>query len=69
MSVVPVQRVTDFMAGVASADTSLPSSSYRLGVRAGPLHEVRRQLFSLVEGNHRLLHTGTRTNSWKHDNM
>lgn len=38
--VAPVQRVTDFMAGSAGQDADLPSSSYRLGVRAGPLHEV-----------------------------
>eukprot|EP00903_Cladosiphon_okamuranus_P021523 g19786.t1 len=38
--VVPVQRVTDFIAGSAGLDAGLPSSSYRLGVRAGPLHEV-----------------------------
>ena len=38
--VAPVQRVTDFIAGSAGQDADLPSSSYRLGVRAGPLHEV-----------------------------
>ncbi|CBJ28922.1 Hypothetical protein in ptb 5\'region (ORF1) [Ectocarpus siliculosus] len=38
--VVPVQRVTDFMAGSSGRDADLPSSSYRLGVRAGPLHEL-----------------------------
>lgn len=54
--VVPVQRVTDFMAATASASTSDPvtttateastvpasaiSSSYRLGVREAPLHEL-----------------------------
>ncbi|CAM9389388.1 unnamed protein product, partial [Choristocarpus tenellus] len=39
--VVPVQRVTDFLEGVDSKDDSaLPSSSYRLGVRAGPLHQL-----------------------------
>lgn len=37
--VCPVQRVTDFMMGTESAGT-LPSSSYRLGVRAAPLHEL-----------------------------
>lgn len=40
-AVVPVQRATDFMVGSAGSDVGLPSSSYRLGVRAGPLHEVR----------------------------
>ena len=41
-TVVPVQRVTDFMAGsTGRGDNALPSSSYRLGVRSGPLHEVR----------------------------
>lgn len=32
------------MAGSAGVDAELPSSSYRLGVRAGPLHEVSRLL-------------------------
>jgi len=35
---VPVQRVTDFISGVQSED--LPSSSYRLGVKSAPLHEL-----------------------------
>ena len=35
---VPVQRVTDFIEGKAS--TSAPSSSYRLGVRPSPCHEI-----------------------------
>jgi uncharacterized FAD-dependent dehydrogenase len=47
--VAPVQRVTDFMAGVTSADVTsadetaakpLPTSSYRLGVKEAPLHEL-----------------------------
>jgi uncharacterized FAD-dependent dehydrogenase len=49
--VAPVQRVTDFMAGVTSAETVtsadgetaaklLPTSSYRLGVKEAPLHEL-----------------------------
>ncbi|CAM9754198.1 unnamed protein product [Pylaiella littoralis] len=38
--VAPVQRVTDFMSGSAGLDADLPSSSYRLGVRAAPLHEL-----------------------------
>jgi uncharacterized FAD-dependent dehydrogenase len=32
--VIPVQRVTDFLAGEPSPSTGLPSSSYRLGVRS-----------------------------------
>lgn len=35
---VPVQRVTDFIAGQAS--TSAPSSSYRLNVKPSPCHEI-----------------------------
>lgn len=35
----PVQRVTDYLAGVPS-EGELPSSSYRLGVTAAPLHEL-----------------------------
>ena len=35
---VPVQRVTDFIEGRVSS--SLPSSSYRLGVHSAPLHEL-----------------------------
>ncbi|CAM9425774.1 unnamed protein product, partial [Hapterophycus canaliculatus] len=38
--VAPVQRVTDFMEGSTGLEAGLPSSSYRLGVRAGPLHEL-----------------------------
>ncbi|CAH9144510.1 unnamed protein product [Cuscuta epithymum] len=37
--VVPVQRVTDFL-GNKSSVASLPSSSYRLGVKAANLHEL-----------------------------
>ena len=36
--VVPVQRVTDFIKGVTSL--SAPSSSYRLGVKPSPVHEI-----------------------------
>jgi len=36
--VVPVQRVTDFIKGVTSV--SAPSSSYRLGVKPSPVHEI-----------------------------
>ncbi|KAL9684697.1 hypothetical protein QQ045_022138 [Rhodiola kirilowii] len=36
---VPVQTVTDFLESKLSA-TSLPPSSYRLGVKAAPLHEI-----------------------------
>lgn len=36
----PVQRVTDFLAGRAGSPSSLPSSSYRLGVTAAPLHDL-----------------------------
>jgi len=35
---VPVQRVTDFINGVAS--TSAPASSYRLGVKPAACHEI-----------------------------
>lgn len=35
---VPVQRLTDFIAGEAS--TTSPSSSYRLGVMPAPCHEI-----------------------------
>ena len=35
---VPVQRVTDFLAGQAS--TTAPPSSYRLGVQPAPCHEI-----------------------------
>lgn len=35
---VPVQRVTDFIEGVVSE--TLPSSSYRLGVKSSPCHEI-----------------------------
>jgi uncharacterized FAD-dependent dehydrogenase len=37
--VVPVQRVTDFLNGVVS-ESPLPTSSYRLGVKSAPLHEL-----------------------------
>lgn len=37
--VAPVQRVPDFLAGRLSEEP-LPSSSYRLGVRSAPLHEL-----------------------------
>ncbi|PON99348.1 FAD/NAD(P)-binding domain containing protein [Trema orientale] len=37
--VVPVQRVTDFLDGKLSV-TSVPPSSYRLGVKAAHLHEL-----------------------------
>ena len=37
--VAPAQRVTDFLEGVLSEDP-LPSSSYRLGVKSAPLHEL-----------------------------
>jgi uncharacterized FAD-dependent dehydrogenase len=40
---VPVQRLTDYLEGtvsVSSSDNSLPSSSYRLGVKSAPLHEL-----------------------------
>lgn len=36
--VVPVQRVTDFIKGIAS--TSAPPSSYRLGVKPAACHEI-----------------------------
>ena len=35
---VPVQRLTDFVNEVAS--TSAPSSSYRLGIKPSPCHEI-----------------------------
>jgi uncharacterized FAD-dependent dehydrogenase len=35
---VPVQRVTDFVIGQVS--TTVPSSSYRLGVLSAPCHEI-----------------------------
>ncbi len=35
----PVQRVSDFMEERASSG-QLPSSSYRLGVRSAPLHDL-----------------------------
>ena len=35
---VPVQRLTDFITGVAS--TSAPSSSYRLGIKPAACHEI-----------------------------
>jgi uncharacterized FAD-dependent dehydrogenase len=35
---VPVQRMTDFCQGVVS--TTIPSSSYRLGVKSAPCHEI-----------------------------
>lgn len=41
--VAPVQRVTDFLVGQMSTpdeDTGSFSSSYRMGVRAAPLHEL-----------------------------
>ncbi len=37
--VAPVQRVSDFMARRTSSG-ELPSSSYRLGVRSAPLHDL-----------------------------
>ena len=39
--VVPVQRVTDFINEIQS--TSAPSSSYRLGVKPAPCHEIYPQ--------------------------
>ncbi|MEW5304163.1 MAG: hypothetical protein WDW36_006794 [Sanguina aurantia] len=38
--VAPVQRVSDFMSGSVSPDAHLPSSSYRLGVKSAPLHNM-----------------------------
>lgn len=38
--VVPVQRVADFMAGELSSPATLPPSSYRLGIKPAPLHEL-----------------------------
>jgi len=35
---VPVQRMTDFVAGKISS--TIPSSSYRLGVKSAPCHEI-----------------------------
>ena len=35
---VPVQRVSDFVTGVTSS--SIPSSSYRLGIKSAPCHEI-----------------------------
>jgi uncharacterized FAD-dependent dehydrogenase len=35
---VPVQRMTDFVKGQVS--TTIPSSSYRLGVKSAPCHEI-----------------------------
>jgi uncharacterized FAD-dependent dehydrogenase len=35
---VPVQRVTDFVSGTVSE--TIPSSSYRLGVKSAPCHEI-----------------------------
>jgi uncharacterized FAD-dependent dehydrogenase len=35
---VPVQRMTDFVKGQVSA--TIPSSSYRLGVKSAPCHEI-----------------------------
>ena len=38
--VVPVQRVCDFQAHMPSPPSSLPTSSYRLGVKSAPLHDL-----------------------------
>eukprot|EP00611_Tribonema_gayanum_P000470 TRINITY_DN1032_c0_g1_i1.p2 TRINITY_DN1032_c0_g1~~TRINITY_DN1032_c0_g1_i1.p2 ORF type:complete len:178 (-),score=64.11 TRINITY_DN1032_c0_g1_i1:133-666(-) len=38
--VAPVQTVPDFLSGAAAPSAPLPTSSYRLGVRAAPLHEL-----------------------------
>ncbi|KAA8498760.1 Uncharacterized protein FVE85_6345 [Porphyridium purpureum] len=38
--VAPAQRVLDFMERRTSSEDSLPSCSYRLGVRSAPLHEL-----------------------------
>lgn len=38
--VAPVQRVTDFLADRAPDSSVLPSSSYRLGVKASSCHEI-----------------------------
>lgn len=38
--VAPVQLATDFLAGRGSLPDTIPSSSYRLGVRAAPLHDL-----------------------------
>ncbi|KAG5190617.1 hypothetical protein JKP88DRAFT_352619 [Tribonema minus] len=38
--VAPVQTVPDFLSGAAEPSAPLPTSSYRLGVRAAPLHEL-----------------------------
>jgi uncharacterized FAD-dependent dehydrogenase len=35
---VPVQRMTDFIDGIVSS--TIPSSSYRLGVKSAPCHEI-----------------------------
>ena len=37
---VPVQRLTDFLERKPSPDDDLPTSSYRLGVKAAPVHEL-----------------------------
>jgi uncharacterized FAD-dependent dehydrogenase len=38
--VAPVQRCDDFLSGTISSAATLQESSYRLGVRAAPLHEL-----------------------------
>jgi uncharacterized FAD-dependent dehydrogenase len=38
--VVPVQRVIDFRAGELSSPAALPTSSYRLGIKSAPLHDL-----------------------------
>lgn len=47
--VAPVQRVTDFLAGQLSTGT-LPSSSYRLGVKSAPLHHLYPPFVSAALG-------------------
>lgn len=42
---VPVQTVTDFIEGKVS-DDPLPSSSYRLGTKASPCHEIYPSLLT-----------------------
>lgn len=44
--VAPVQRATDFLAGAVSPDAGLPKSSYRLGVRSAPLHDLYAPVLS-----------------------
>jgi uncharacterized FAD-dependent dehydrogenase len=53
--VAPVQRVTDFLEGVVGGPGSPITSSYRMGVKEAPCHEIYPDYVTAVST--RKLHT------------